>query len=227
LSVPINDFAEANEELATKSTDYYYSCCGKNVCTGCIYSFCESGNDEKCPFCNCDRTKKTDEDDVKELLKRVEVNDAGAIFVLGNCYHHGDHGLQQDQAKALELWKQAAELGSSMAHYNLGAYYYEGGDLKKAKFHYEATAIAGHEVARSDLGCIEAASGKIERAVKHWAIAASAGQHNAMRKLIALFEKDVVSRESIDTTLTAYNNYCAEMRSEARDTAISMLMVNN
>jgi hypothetical protein len=50
-----------------------------------------------------------------------------------------------------------------------------------------------------------------------------------MHKLITFFEKgsSFVSRESIDTTLTAYNNYCAEMRSEARDAAISMLMVNN
>ena len=47
--------------------------------------------------------KKTDEDDIKELLKRVEVNDAGAIYVLGNIYHVGLRGLQQDRAKALEL----------------------------------------------------------------------------------------------------------------------------
>jgi TPR repeat protein len=165
------------------------------------------------------------------------VNDAGAIYVLGNCYHHGDHGLQQDQAKALELWKQAAELGSSMAHYNLGAYYYEGGDLKKAKFHYEAAAIAGHEVARFNLGCIEAASGKIERAVKHWAIAASAGNHAAMHALrtnvengfvmhtlLIEFGRGLVSRDVIDSTLTTYNNSCTEMRSEARDAYIRFEM---
>ena len=125
-SVPIHNYAEANEELSSQSTEEYYECCGKSICRGCIHSFIESGNDEKCPFCNCDRAKKTDEDDVKELLQRVEVNDAGAIYVLGNIYHVGLRGLQQDRAKALELWKQAAELGSSIAHYNLGAYYYEG-----------------------------------------------------------------------------------------------------
>ena len=46
--------------------------------------------------------------------------------------------------------------------------------MKKAKFHYEAAAIAGHEAARYNLGYMENKSGNMERAVKHWMIAASA-----------------------------------------------------
>jgi hypothetical protein len=38
-----------------------------------------------------------------------------------------------------------------------------------------------------------------------------------MHNLRILFEQGAISRESIDSTLTAYNNSCAEMRSEARD----------
>ena len=34
------------------------------------------------------------------------------------------------------------------------------------------------------------------------------------------FEEVVVSRESIDSTVAAYHNSCAEMRSEARDAYI-------
>jgi len=49
-SVPIYDFAEANEELANMGTETYYSCCGKSMCLGCVHSFHKSGNDEKCPF---------------------------------------------------------------------------------------------------------------------------------------------------------------------------------
>jgi len=48
------------------------------------------------------------------------------------------------------------------------SFYYEGGDLKKAKFHYEATAMAGREVARFHLGVMEGHSGNIERATRHW-----------------------------------------------------------
>jgi hypothetical protein len=45
-----------------------------------------------------------------------------------------------------------------------------------------------------------------------------------MHELKTLFEQGYVSRESIDSTLTAYNNSCAEMRSEARDTTIQIEM---
>jgi hypothetical protein len=39
-----------------------------------------------------------------------------------------------------------------------------------------------------------------------------------MDELRASFEEQgLVSRQSIDSTLAAYNNACAEMRSEARD----------
>jgi TPR repeat protein len=111
----------------------------------------------------------------------------------------------------------------------------EGRNVKKAKFHYEAAAIAGHEVARFNIGSIESASKNNERAIKHWTIAASAGHFSAMNELIKLFEewnkhqlresfeKDWVSSESIYTTLSAYNNSCAEMRSEARDNYIRVM----
>jgi TPR repeat protein len=117
---------------------------------------------------------------MKDLMKRVEVNDAGAIYLLGNDHRSGGRGLQQDQEKAIELWKQAAKLGSSHASYNLGHMYGERGDLKKAKLYYGAAAMAGHKTARCNLGFAEHNSGNFERAVKHVMIAASAGNHQAM-----------------------------------------------
>ena len=81
-------------------------------------------------------------------MKWVEANDATAIYVLGSYYYHGLHGLQQDRAKAIELYAKAAELGCSNAHNQLGDEYRERGDLKKATFHTEAAAMAGHGVAR-------------------------------------------------------------------------------
>ena len=57
-------------------------------------------------------------------------------------------------------------------------------------------------------------------AVKHWSIAASAGNYQAMSALRKTSERGIVSRDaigSLDSTLTAYNNSCAEMRSEGRD----------
>jgi TPR repeat protein len=219
MSVPTYDFAKANEELASKGTSKYYSCCGKSICGGCVHSFVKSGNIGKCPFCNSDRDK-TDNKIVEEMMKRVEANDAGAINVLASHYYHGKLGLLQDWEKALELWKQAAKLGSIQAHYSLGNEYGKGGYLKKAKIHYEAAAMAGHEAARCNLGLMEAQSGNMERAVKHWIIAASAGSFSAMHNLLVALKRGVVSRQLIDSTLSAYNNSCVEMRSEARDGCI-------
>jgi hypothetical protein len=219
-SVPIYNFAEANEELEYKATEMNYSCCGKSICKGCIYSFSKSGNYEKCPFCNADQMGKTDEEEVEELKMRVEANDAVSMSVLGNYHFHGQLGLLQDRNKAMELWTQAAALGSSQAHFALGCSYGEEGNLKKAKVHYEAAAMAGHEVARYNLGIMEEKSGNNERGVKHSMIAASGGYYKAMHNLLVDFEQGSLSRETIESTLTAYNNSCAKMRSEARDAYI-------
>jgi TPR repeat protein len=220
LSVPIFDFATANVELADNATDAYYTCCGKSICRGCHYSSWKSGNDEKCPFCNSDRSSKTEAEKIEEIMKRAEANDPISIGVLGNHYHHGLRGFQQDHAKAIELYTRAADLGNSEAHNNPAGVYHEGGNMKKAKFHFEAAAMAGHETARFHLGFVEAEYGNIERAVKHWIIAASGGFYMAMHALRTFFKKGYVSRESINSTLTAYNNSCAEFRSEARDAYI-------
>ena len=178
-----------------------------------------SGN-YKCPFCNADRLSNTDEEDVEEMITRVEANDPGAMFMLAARYYHGLNGMLQDHAKAIELFTKSADLGCSEAHNQLGAIYHDGGALKKAKFHVETAAMAGHEGARHNLGVMEAESGNMERAPKHWNIAASAGHCSAMHNLQLSFELGRVTKESIDSTLAAYNSSCAEMRSEARDSSI-------
>ena len=223
ISVPIYDLAIANEELALSVGEAYYPCCGKEICGGCVDSFYKSGNRNKCPFCNADQNREK----VEQIHKRVAANDASAICRLANFYHHGVSGFQQDHARAIELFTRSAELGFSKAHYDLADFYYKGGDLKKAKFHYEAAAMAGDEEARYNLGCLENNSGNSERAVKHLKIAASAGFFRAMHGLISFFQEGRVSRELIDTTLAAYNEYCAEMRSEARDTYIRFVLEMN
>jgi TPR repeat protein len=101
---------------------------------------------------------------------------------------------------------------------------YNNGDLKKAKFHVEAAAMAGHEVARCNLGILEANSGNADRDVKHWMIDASAGHYvMPMQNLRNCYENGLVSRDSIDSTLAAYNTSCDEMRSEARDICIRII----
>jgi TPR repeat protein len=154
-------------------------------------------------------------------MKRVKANDPAAICVLANHYYNGERGIPQDHTKGMEHYARSADLGFCNANYNLACIYHKGGDMKKAKFHFEAAAMAGHDVARDMIGCLEAQSGNIDRAVKHWSIAASAGNFFAMNAL-RLF-----SRESIDSTLAAYNSACAEMRSDARDAIIRFIIGMN
>ena len=134
--------------------------------------------------------------------------------------------MQQDHAKSMELFAKAADLGFTKAHNNLAVVYEGAGNLKKAKSHLEAAAMTGNERARCNLGVFEATSGNMERAVKHWTIAASAGCYEALNYLRLFFEKGLVSRESINSTLAAYNNSCVEMRSEARDAYIQFEIDN-
>jgi len=160
-----------------------------------------------------------DEDKVEEMIKRAEVNDAASVYVLANCYHQGLGGLQQNHAKTMELLARAADLGHSKAHYSLAGFYYEGGDMKKDKFHKRPRLW--QETKRRDTTLdMEHHSGNNERAIKHVIIAAAAGCYCAMNRLNTLFEDGAVRRESIDSTLKAYNISCAEMRSEARDAYI-------
>jgi TPR repeat protein len=206
----------ANENIAS-----FFPCCGKMVCDGCVHSCWISGS-RKCPFCN---TILASEHEIKleRTMKRVEANDVNSMTHLGCCYDNGELGLQQDWNKALELWTQAAELGSSEAHYQIGTSYDEGEgvekNMKKAIHHYELAAMAGHETARYNLGCIEYKSGNMERAKKHLTISASAGDMESMAAIKKLFERGLVQSDLYELTLKAYNNSCEEMRSKAREDA--------
>jgi TPR repeat protein len=143
-------------------------------------------------------SKTNDEHVVEELMKRVDGNDAGAMHLLAGYYHYCNGSVQQDHAKAIELYTRAAELGSSISHQNLGNIYHDGGNMKKAKFYYEAAAMAGQEVARYNLGMMEVQSGNIERALKHWTLAAS-GHYIAMCQLRTGVLKKVVLIENQST----------------------------
>ena len=97
----------------------YMSCCGKVLCTGCIYAVQSRATKEEediCPFC---RTPPPDyeEDLIKRYEKRMEMNDSYAIYNMGCVYDNGQYNLPQNQAKAMELWHQAGELGNSEAYY--------------------------------------------------------------------------------------------------------------
>jgi len=97
----------------------YYACCGKRICSGCMYApvFDNQGNEvdnKKCPFCRTPHPK-TEEEIKKRMKKRVEMNDPFAIHRIGVHHYKGTAGFPQDYSKALELMHRAGELGYANA----------------------------------------------------------------------------------------------------------------
>ena len=62
-------------------------------------------------------------DSLAMVQARVEKKDPEAIYFLAYQYCHGKLGLQKDMEKAVELFTEAADLGSIEALFNLGYAY--------------------------------------------------------------------------------------------------------
>ena len=85
-----------------ESGSTYMPCCGKELCTGCVHAFqsrVTKRKDDKCPFCRAP-TPESDEEIIKRLEKRMELNDAEAIYNMACHYCNGSFGLPRDHAKA-------------------------------------------------------------------------------------------------------------------------------
>jgi hypothetical protein len=74
-----------------------YPCCCKMICNGCVYAYrireFEENLQHKCPFCRQPTPDTPAEVDIR-VMKRVKVNDTGALCFMGNRrYHEGDYGV--------------------------------------------------------------------------------------------------------------------------------------
>eukprot|EP00956_Cyclotella_meneghiniana_P007967 scaffold10584_cov23-Cyclotella_meneghiniana.AAC.2 len=202
----------------------YMSCCGKIICNGCRY--CLTRN--CCPFCNTARPK-SDEENMKRLLERIEkYSDPEAMVLLASCYHGNRlNGLPVDQSKAFELLQRACELGSAAAHYNLGIKYQTGDgteiDMKKAVRHWQIAAMRGSMFARHNIGNAELLeNGNYHCAMKHFMIAAKIGNNFSLDAVKLGFRNGHVTKEELETTLRGYQAACDETRSEQRDKAVAI-----
>eukprot|EP00979_Chaetoceros_neogracilis_P004748 scaffold824_cov132-Chaetoceros_neogracile.AAC.10 len=203
----------------------YQSCCGKNLCLGCVHTHSVAAADTErfeCVFCQTEAIS-SDEEQIERVKKRVEANDARAMVRLGSYHRLGIRGLRQDNAKALELYHKAAKLGNNMAHFKLGAYYQNGDivekDTRKAIYHRQLGAMAGNVDARYDLGCDEDNAGNMDRAFKHWMISANGGHDLSMKWVQEGYKRDFVTKDDYAKTIRAHGNSIDEMKSDDRDRA--------
>jgi len=213
----------------------YQTCCGKVICSGCIYApvYDNQGNkvdnekQNQCPFCRT-VAPKSSEEAVKRLNKLVAAGDPIAMYNLG-CYYRDGCGLPQDYAKALELWHRAGELGYAIAYASAGelgyavSAYYDGRGVevykKKANHYYELAAMGGNANARYNLGNLEGRAGNMDRALKHYLIAVSSGDAESLKQIQLFYSKGHATKEDYTTALQSYQTYLGEIKSKQRDDA--------
>ena len=197
-------------------------CCLKRVCYGCISVAHRRGMFESCPFC---RTLEPTDDAPKLAMiqKRVDKGDADAISLLSEYYYFGSLGLVKDVPRAIELWTEAAELGSLGAHYHLGFAYYNGDGVEENKPKgvrlWQQAAMEGHVESRHNLGIDEFNNKNYELAVQHWMISAKMGSENSLNDIKDMFKAGQATKAQYAEALRGYGDAVEEMKSPQREEA--------
>ena len=210
IGSPLNKYSEVN------------FCCMKRVCNGCILAAMQRGMNGLCEFC---RTTIINDDasQLAMIQKRVDKGDAEAIGGLGNLYYHGDLGLARDVPRAIELWTEAAELGSLDAHGQLGFVYYNGIGVEEEKprgiHHWQQAAMQGHVEGRYNLGIVEKNSGNYELAVQHYMISAKMGYEESLNDIKGMFKEGQATKAQYAEALFGYRDAVEEMKSPQRQEA--------
>ena len=202
------------------------SCCGKMICNGCSYAMLESEGKHLCAFC---RTPPTisDEERLKQLKKLMDKGNAYGFYQLAGYYGRGICGLPRDFQKTIDLWLKAAELGFTLAYFNLGNVYLVGTgvevDERKAKHYHELAAIGGNVSARYELGTMEGEAGNMDKAMKHYIIAAKAGYDRSLDEVKRGYKGGLITKDEYADILRAYQERQEEMKSNERDKAAKVL----
>ena len=194
----------------------------KRVCNGCLLAALRRGMFDTCPFC---RTPAPADDASKLAMiqKRVDKGDAEAICLLGDQYYLGDLGLAKDVPRTIELYTEAAELGSLEAHTKLGLRYYNGDgveeDKSKGIHHWQQAAMKGHALSRNMLGRVEYTNGNYDLAAQHWMISAKMGYEKSLKGIKIMFKDGHATKAQYADALLGYRDAVEEMKSPQREEA--------
>ena len=211
--------------LPTDKYSFFNVCCMKRVCQGCTVA-AQSRGMHDCPFCRTP-IEKDDGPALAQVQNRVVAKDPAAMFFLGDQYGDGKCGLERNVPRAIELWTEAAELGSTEAQFILGNKYNEGEgvtkDEAKAVQHWEKAAVQGHANSRTCLGVYEFNKGNYVRAVRHFLIAARIGDKESLDMIKAMSMKGYATKEQYADALKGYQESVQETKSPERDNAEAFL----
>lgn len=210
-------------ELPAEHHSTMITCCTmKLLCFGCFLAANRWGLTDTCPFCRASlRSNDQEAVALATIRKRVEKGDAMAIKQLGDEYCAGNLGLTKDVPRAIELWTEAAELGSFDAHNILGHTYFTGDGIKEDKprgiHHYQQAAIKGHALGRHELGAIELDEGNYELAVQHFMISAKMGLEFSLNEIKKMFMKGQATKAYYAEALGGYQDAMEQMKSPQRE----------
>ena len=199
-------------------------CCMKRVCHGCEVASIKInfGGMKDCPFCRTP-TMLDDVSHVALMQTRVDAKDPVAMDFLANKYSFGGCGLELNIPRAIKLWKEAAELGSTDANFNLGNQYSAGKGVMqnkaKAVQYWEKAAMKGHAEARCNLGINEYNRGNYERALRHFMISVKMGDINSSREINNMYKKGRATKVQYAEALKGCQDAMEEMKSPDRDEA--------
>ncbi|EJK53784.1 hypothetical protein THAOC_26703 [Thalassiosira oceanica] len=167
-------------------------CLMKRVCNGCILAARQRGM-MGCPFCRT--TTPTEDASTLALIQKCVVkDDTAAISFLGEQYYYGSRGVAKDAIRAIELWTEAAELGSIDAHYHLGA--------------WQRDADSRHL-----LGVADHDDGNHQLAVQHFMITAKMGYEPSLNAIKDMFKEGHVTKAQYTEALLGYRDAMEEMKS--------------
>ena len=203
---------------------FLHSCCMKMVCNGCCHAAIKGGLGQNCPFCRTP-PPETGEEVLARTRRRVAARNPEAIDLLANQYFYGNFGLEKDLSRGIELWLDAADLGSTGALYQLGIIhlYGVGVNLDKAKGirYLEAAAIQGDAKSRHMLGILVSFNGNYDRALRHFMISAKMGHKESLDLVKGLFASGLATKAQYAEALKEYQDSVEEMKSPDRDGAVT------
>ena len=203
------------------------ACCMKRICNGCALAATQRGIYNRCPFCRT--AYPADEaSQLAMIQKRVDKGDAEATHFLGRAYYNGNLGLTKDVPRAIELWTEAAELGSLYAHDALGAMYYTGKGVEEDKprgiHHWQQAAMKGHVESRHNLGFAEDDHGNNGVAMQHLMISAKMGHEKSLNGIKGMFKIGQTTKAKYTEALLGYRDALEEMKSPQREEAKRLRM---
>jgi len=215
----------------------YAFCCGKTICCGCDLQH-NIKNEKRelmeqtpglrtCAFCRT-AAPDSDEEILAQVRKRAELQDPQALSSMALSYGCGRYGLPVDEAKCVELLRQAAGLGLPGAQYQLGAVYHDGEfgleqNEEEGRKWWEKAAEGGHLLSLHTLGNVEGKHGDHVAGMRHLRMSASGGYRKSIEVLIGCFEIGFLYHDDLAETMQSFYRARDELKSKDRDQYIAYL----